>query len=597
MVYPDGSETHYAYDAAGRLAGVTDAGGNALAAYAYDNDGRMATHTVGGAPATGAYRYNTRDWVTGIDYPGRFTMNQVYDAAGNVTSQRYRRATTEARKAATFTYDGLHRLKSFRLGSTHARSYAYDDNGNITRVVTGSDTATYAYSRTSTPNRLDYITEGSTTDTFVYDANGSATSVAGTALTYDHRGLVTGYGAYGYTLDAEGYRVKKTGGGSTAYYVRGAGGSVLATYDAGGNLTANYLYAGGDRLARVAGGAVSYYLKDHLGSTRTLLSSAGAAAATYDYWPYGEVLATGGTDATPFRFTGHERDAESGLDFMQYRTYGPERLRFLQVDPAAEKYPGLSPYVYAGGNPLKYWDPDGRWPYTFRIRAFAPRGAFGKSGYHDDKRGFSTGTGADVTSRLKQQFTVDPTAGSLSGEKLTSDPTKVNKTLVKLPNDNEGRISARFGSNDGGVAVAALNSNFAGSNPNFLGGGPDIEVSSSILIVENLENNQIDVSLELTSKLYPASEALIQDKEGNTIFLAGISASDSYWDLLKSDRKKATVGLSIGIDIQGCSRMLPIAGRHTPLKSSTSLAHLSLQGVNDALLRSIRHIRCIQSGL
>ena len=360
MVYPDGTEARYAYDSAGRLAGVTDAGGNALAVYAYDHDGRMATHTVGGTLATGAYRYNTRDWVTGIDYPGRFTLSQAYDAVGNVTSQHYRRAATETRKAASYTYDGLHRLKTFRLGSTHARSYAYDDNGNITRVVTGSDTATYAYSRASTPNRLDRITEGTKIDRFRYDANGSATSLAGVALTYEHRGLVTGYGAYGYTLDAEGYRVKKTGGGSTVYYVRGAGGSVLATYDAGGNLTANYLYAGGDRLARVAGGAVSYYLKDHLGSTRTLLSSGGTVAATYDYWPYGEVLATGGTDATPFRFTGHERDAESGLDFMPNRTYGPVARRFWQVDPMAQKYPELSPYTYTAGNPLKYWDPDGR---------------------------------------------------------------------------------------------------------------------------------------------------------------------------------------------------------------------------------------------
>ena len=131
---------------------------------------------------------------------------------------------------------------------------------------------------------------------------------------------------------------------------------MLATYDDAGNLTATYVYSGGDRLAKVAGGVVSYYLKDHLGSTRTLLSSDGTTAATYDYWPYGQVLATGGTDVTPFKFTGHERDSESGLDFMPFRTYGSERLRFLQVDPAAENYPGLSPYAYAANNPLTFID-------------------------------------------------------------------------------------------------------------------------------------------------------------------------------------------------------------------------------------------------
>ncbi len=440
MVYPDGGEVHYAYDAAGRLAGVTDAEENALAAYSYDNDGRMATHSVGhtvggavgGAVATGAFGYNVRDWVSRIDYPGRFTLSQAYDAVGNVTSQRYRRAATEGLKTATYAYDGLHRLKTVSLGATRSRSYAYDANGNVTHVATGGDTATYAYSRGSTPNQLDSLTVAGSTDTFVYNANGSATQVAGTAMAYDHRGLLTGYGAHAYTIDAEGYRVKKTGGGSTVYYIRGAGGSVLATYDGAGSLTAAYVYAGGDRLAKVASWVVSYNLKDHLGSTRTLLSSTGTATANYDYWPYGEVLASSGTDSAPFKFTGHERDAESGLDFMQYRTYGSERLRFLQVDPAAEKYPGLSPYVYALNKPLHIIDPDGQIGYNVNRTT-------GKITRVDDKKGgnkvdyFTVGTSNNDGGFVPDpgdEISVERGGGSIVSFRITETDRSTTSTFV-----------------------------------------------------------------------------------------------------------------------------------------------------------------------
>ena len=357
-------------------------------------------------------------------YPGRFTLSQAYDAVGNVISQNYRRAATEALKTATYAYDGLHRLKSVSLGATHARSYAYDDNGNVTHVATGGDTATYAYSRGSTPNQLDSITQGSTTDRFTYNANGSATQMAGTAMAYDHRGLVTGYGAYAYTIDAEGYRVKKTGGGSTVYYIRGAEGSVLATYDTAVNLTAAYVYAAGGRLAKVAGSAVSYYLKDHLGSTRTLLSSDGTAEATYDYWPYGEVLASSGTDSAPFKFTGHERDSESGLDFLPNRTYGPVARRFWQVDPLAHKLPSWSPYAYSFNNPVVFRDPTGAIAYPIYIRSFAPKDVF--DGYHGDggNRGFTTSLSA--TARIHHKINFDTDRTRITAQAWSSPTMKEN---------------------------------------------------------------------------------------------------------------------------------------------------------------------------
>ncbi len=93
LIYPDGSQARYAYDGAGRLSRVWDAHGRTLAAYTRTAAGNIKTHTVGDGArdgiVTGAYTYNAREWVTGIDYPGRFIVAQQYDGAGNVSSQRY----------------------------------------------------------------------------------------------------------------------------------------------------------------------------------------------------------------------------------------------------------------------------------------------------------------------------------------------------------------------------------------------------------------------------------------------------------------------------------------------------------------------------
>ena len=51
-----------------------------------------------------------------------------------------------------------------------------------------------------------------------------------------------------------------------------------------------------------------------------------------------------------------------GYDTYDYgfRGYYPAVGRFTTVDPLAEKYYGISPYVYCAGNPIMFIDPDGR---------------------------------------------------------------------------------------------------------------------------------------------------------------------------------------------------------------------------------------------
>ncbi|MBN2423415.1 MAG: hypothetical protein JXR46_01445 [Calditrichaceae bacterium] len=47
------------------------------------------------------------------------------------------------------------------------------------------------------------------------------------------------------------------------------------------------------------------------------------------------------------------------------RYYDAEIGRWPTVDPMADKYPSLSPYVYCANSPLIYKDPDGRFLDTF----------------------------------------------------------------------------------------------------------------------------------------------------------------------------------------------------------------------------------------
>ncbi|MXZ75026.1 MAG: hypothetical protein F4Z03_07960 [Gemmatimonadetes bacterium] len=364
LTYPDGAQARYAYDSAGRLIRVGDAKGNTLGEYTHTAAGNIETHVTGDDVVTGRYAYNPREWVTEIDYAGTFSSELTYDLAGNVTSQEYSHGSA-ASKTADYAYDNLYRITGFDVTDGTSRDYAFDRSGNLTSMVTGSSRLTYNYSAGSTPNRLDSTT-GTGGQAFAYNPNGWMTARGTNALTYDYRGLTTGYGSARYLMDSDRRRVKKTVGTATTYYLRGPGGNVLAEYS-GQTLSARYVYAGSRRIVRIGENSASYYLADHLGSTRSLVDGEGAVTAAYDYWPYGKVLASSGTGTTHFRFTGHERDAESSLDYMLARSYAYEVGRFLRPDPMQDEYPGISPYAYANNNPLKYVDPDGLSNHEFFI--------------------------------------------------------------------------------------------------------------------------------------------------------------------------------------------------------------------------------------
>jgi RHS repeat-associated protein len=110
---------------------------------------------------------------------------------------------------------------------------------------------------------------------------------------------------------------------------------------------------------------VEYYHADALGSVRAVTDASGAVVRTFDYRPFGEGENPAAGVASQ-RFTGKERDRESGLDYFGARYYANPTGRFTTVDPviawsAAARDPQLwNRYAYVRNNPLRYTDPDGR---------------------------------------------------------------------------------------------------------------------------------------------------------------------------------------------------------------------------------------------
>lgn len=121
-----------------------------------------------------------------------------------------------------------------------------------------------------------------------------------------------------------------------------------------------------DRPGHVPVSRSRYQLDDHRGSTVVELDDDGAVIGYEAYYPYGGCAfrAAGATvevSARRYRYGGHERDEETGLDYVQARYYAPWLGRWISPDPAGF-VAGTNLYAYVQGNPIAFTDPTGTQP-------------------------------------------------------------------------------------------------------------------------------------------------------------------------------------------------------------------------------------------
>lgn len=183
-----------------------------------------------------------------------------------------------------------------------------------------------------------------------------------------------------YFYDGNGWRVKKIANGVTTRFIYDQGGRLLAEYigepvpslDAP---TKEHIYGASGMLATVEADKINYHTPDHLGTPRILTDGFGDVISRRDFYPFGDqIIDSVGNRASVFgyssadsirqKFTGYERDDESGLDFAQARYFNSSLGRFMSVDPFRGSSRVGNPqtfnsYLYTLNNPINFVDPLG----------------------------------------------------------------------------------------------------------------------------------------------------------------------------------------------------------------------------------------------
>jgi RHS repeat-associated protein len=303
----------------------------------------------------------------------KYNFNAGSGDNGNVVTITNNRDTS---RSQSFSYDPLNRLSTAQTGSTFATNptncwgelFGYDRWANLLSI--GVSASGYIG---CTQQTLSLLVNGQNQITsptgYVYDADGNlatAPAPGAATYTYDAENEITSTAGVTYSYDGYGRRVEKSNG---KLYWYGSSGEVLDETDLSGNLTSEYVFFGGKRVGRrdSPSNNVFFYFEDYLGSSRVTVQS-GASSACYeaDFFPFGgERTPLVNSCPQNYKFTGKERDTESGLDNFGARYYSSQFGRFMTPDPSGLSFAdpsnpqGLNLYAYVLSNPMSLVDPSG----------------------------------------------------------------------------------------------------------------------------------------------------------------------------------------------------------------------------------------------
>lgn len=325
-----------------------------------------------------------------------------------------------------------------------------------------------------------------------------------------------------------------------------------ARYDAFGELAAEYVSTD------PTGSAETHYLStDHLGSTRLVTNQTGAVVSRHDYLPFGWELYSGLTGRTnghgyltspegvhtpTQRFTGKERDAETGLDYFGARYLSGVLGRWTGADPKGFSARTIAnpqkwnKYAYVLNNPLALVDPDGLEEVKVTYRAFIPTATASVAGftYRGDNRGFSAAPSA--SSRIAITVTVETDPRIRSNPLIGKPDVSVGSThrispFPKTETAKDGLPTANVTRDASGAVVIQINANAKnplGPIPSFL--EPGIKPNLSVTIPTDAST----ASVTGQTSGFPSQEVNATVGNATTPLLQFTPASSSPTELFKT---------------------------------------------------------------
>ncbi len=289
-----------------------------------------------------------------------YTERYDYDAVGNILAMIH--SVQNGGWNRTYDYESSNnRLRATSLpgdaAGTYSAKYGYDEHGNMTRMP-HLPLMQWDF-KDQLQAASQQVHNGGTPETtyFVYDASGErvrkVTERQNGSLK-NERIYLGGFEIYReYNSDGKAVTLER----ETLHVMEDQRRVALVE-----TKTLEIKDGVGGRIENLVA-VVRYQLDNHLGSASLELDKAGNVLSYEEYHPYGTTAYQAGSSVAEvslkrYRYTGKERDEETGLAYHGARYYAAWLGRWVSCDPIGIN-DGVNIYVYGHCNPIQNVDPLG----------------------------------------------------------------------------------------------------------------------------------------------------------------------------------------------------------------------------------------------